>query len=103
MTHVCRQCHETKPTEAMARDHGRITRLCKACRAANQRRRYEAVETHGAQTAKVDPCPICGVRQAHHWRCANCTSRGHAMGRGVGIPGLCGWCEKEAIARRTQR
>jgi hypothetical protein len=101
--YICRRCHEAKLPGDMAKSHGRITNVCRACNAADARARYAANATHTAQLSKVDPCPVCGVRQAHHWRCANCASRGHAMGRGKGIPGLCGWCEAELIARKTQR
>ena len=51
----------------------------------------------------LDTCPACGVRQADHWTCAACTSRGHILGRGHIYPELCGWCEAERITRQQRQ
>jgi flavoprotein len=37
---TCKTCGATKPREAFAKDRGRTTNRCKACRAARQRAYY---------------------------------------------------------------
>ncbi len=46
----------------------------------------------------LDPCLICGISQAAHWKCRICTSRGHTMGRSALLPDVCLWCQDELLA-----
>lgn len=46
-----------------------------------------------------DPCPRCGVRQAQHWKCANCGARGHEIPRDTPFSAYCRWCADEARQR----
>lgn len=48
--------------------------------------------------AHIDPCPICGVRQAAHWRCVRCTSRGHLLGHSDPASPHCDDCRRELAA-----
>lgn len=86
--------------------------MCKACkRRANIQRAAarlpkQVSETKPApavQSSSPDPCPVCSVTQAAHWKCKRCGSRGHQMGRGTVFPALCGWCEADAMKAETQQ
>ena len=96
---TCRVCGHS------IRLYVRKRRLCDRCYTADQAKHYQqrkATTGRGyAVQPKPDPCPRCGIPQAQHWRCANCESRGHEMGRGVDMPHLCGWCEGERRASQA--
>lgn len=90
---ICRECREVKPASAMKRAaNGKISQSCKGC--ANEYARERRAEAP-RPSLSIDPCPVCHVAQAEHWRCRICTSRGHQMGRGRIDPTLCAWCEDE--------
>ena len=61
------------------------------------RRSDQAQRSHG-----LDRCQICGIAHDVHWRCANCTCRGHAIPRSQDWPDSCQWCVDEGSARRHQ-
>jgi hypothetical protein len=87
--YICRVCGDPKQRDEMAMSGGRPARICKACNAAKSRalRRVPAL--------RIDPCPACGVRQAKHWKCKRCTSRGHILRQSEAQPDLCMWCAEE--------
>ena len=95
-TVVCRACHTAFPADQMAQARGVPTHICKACKAAQQRAVGDSART------SVDPCPVCGCAQAQHWKCAQCSSRGHQMGRGRIHTNLCGWCEAERLNQQQE-
>jgi len=82
----------------MSRLHGKVAQPCRACKNVYARQFRETGT--GTPSPTVDPCPVCGVPQAAHWRCRRCTSRGHAMGRGRIDGALCAWCDSEINGRR---
>lgn len=49
-----------------------------------------------------DPCPKCGIKQADHWKCAQCQARGHAIPRDTPFSTLCRWCADDARKAVTQ-
>jgi len=55
----------------------------------------------GSKWRKVDldPCPICGVRSAQHWKCASCSGRGHLSPPDAAQPTRCESCVRADIAR----
>ena len=50
---------------------------------------------HGGNLITLDPCPVCQVSQAAHWRCIRCTSRGHLLGHSVPTSPYCDDCLQE--------
>jgi hypothetical protein len=108
---ICRVCGKAKPLEEMVmRSPVHCDTLCKACkREASQRAAAKAkieqpvpVPTPAPRSSSHDPCPVCGTAQAAHWKCRQCGSRGHQMGRGTALPHLCGWCEEVALKAEAQ-
>lgn len=57
---------------------------------------------HGGNLITLDPCPVCGVRQAAHWRCARCTARGHLLGHSDPRSPYCDDCRRELAAHPIQ-
>lgn len=51
---------------------------------------------------QVDPCPVCNVPQAQHWRCARCGSRGHILGHSDPHSRHCDDCRAE-LARQSRQ
>jgi hypothetical protein len=56
-----------------------------------------------ARHVSMDPCPACGVRQADHWKCQRCSSRGHLCGRSALLPEICQDCEQELVKQLKAR
>ena len=54
-----------------------------------------AARSQGSPQITLDPCPVCQVSQAEHWRCARCTSRGHLLGHSVPTSPYCDDCLQE--------
>lgn len=64
--------------------------------------RKKAAAGVGGTLTSVDPCPVCGVRQAEHWKCQRCTSRGHLLGHSLPTSPYCDDCRKELAAQATK-
>lgn len=104
-TLTCRVCGKTKPVEEMKKGNGKPEKICRMCHNENSRRRQQGLDPlpkqgeskPGPVGMKLDPCPVCGVTQAKHWKCRQCGSRGHILGRGTLLLHLCGWCEEKAL------
>jgi hypothetical protein len=96
---TCETCGHPKPLSAMSKRNNRATQPCKACKAKAER---ERTTKRPRASSAHDPCPVCGIEQAQHWRCAQCGSRGHQMGRGQTLTDRCGWCEAEELAQRRE-
>jgi hypothetical protein len=101
-TMTCIHCGESKPANEMVRQKGMPRARCLACQRAINAKRAAAVKNGDYDPISIDPCRICGTLQRNHWTCAQCTSRGHLMGRGTVYPNLCGWCEAERLKKEGQ-